>query len=147
MGRSLFRNPDAIGCSGLDDLHIPTLPGKWKLKVPFLLQLGWETQDLQAAEVKAPGPTMEQDLRSIPASKLDKFIENHLPDTSFCADLREIIDALCALLKDRSFQGPSRRMRASKGVKVSLPQPELTEMGWERTFRSQAATLIPPLQL
>nr|CAP12721.1 putative oligoadenylate synthetase 1b [Mus spretus] len=60
---------------------------------------------------------MEQDLRSIPASKLDKFIENHLPDTSFCADLREVIDALCALLKDRSFRGPVRRMRASKGVK------------------------------
>lgn len=88
---------------------------------------------------------MEQDLRSIPASKLDKFIENHLPDTSFCADLREVIDALCALLKDRFFRGPVRRMRASKGVKVSLPQPELTEMGWDRTFRSQAATLIPPL--
>nr|AAM47548.1 2'-5' oligoadenylate synthetase 1B [Mus musculus] len=60
---------------------------------------------------------MEQDLRSIPASKLDKFIENHLPDTSFCADLREVIDALCALLKDRFFRGPVRRMRASKGVK------------------------------
>ncbi|XP_021078223.1 inactive 2'-5'-oligoadenylate synthase 1B isoform X2 [Mus pahari] len=60
---------------------------------------------------------MEQDLRSIPASKLDKFIENHLPDTSFCANLREVIDVLCALLKDRSFRGSSRRVRASKGVK------------------------------
>jgi hypothetical protein len=38
MGRYLFRSPNAIGCSGLDDLHIRALPGKWKLKVPFLLQ-------------------------------------------------------------------------------------------------------------
>ncbi|XP_029333191.1 inactive 2'-5'-oligoadenylate synthase 1B isoform X3 [Mus caroli] len=80
---------------------------------------------------------MEQDLRSIPASKLDKFIENHLPDTSFCADLRETIDALCALLKDRSFQGPVRRMRASKGVKgvlIKEIKKQLCEIQHERRF-------------
>nr|CAP15771.1 truncated oligoadenylate synthetase 1b [Mus musculus castaneus] len=65
---------------------------------------------------------MEQDLRSIPASKLDKFIENHLPDTSFCADLREVIDSLCALLKDRSFQGPVRRMGPLRGSRANAPR-------------------------
>lgn len=90
---------------------------------------------------------MEQRLRSIPASELDKFIENHLPDTSFCADLREVIDVLCALLKDKSFRSFPGPVRVSKVVKVSPPQPELTEMGWERTLRRQAPALIPPLQL
>ena len=67
------------------------------------------------------GPIMEQRLRSIPASKLDKCIEDHLPDTSFRADLREIIDDLCEVLKDRSFRTSSRPPRASKVVKVSPP--------------------------
>ncbi|XP_031193556.1 inactive 2'-5'-oligoadenylate synthase 1B-like isoform X2 [Mastomys coucha] len=60
---------------------------------------------------------MEQRLRSIPASELDKFIENHLPDTSFCADLREVIDVLCALLKDKSFRSFPGPVRVSKAVK------------------------------
>lgn len=91
---------------------------------------------------------MEQGLRTIPTWKLDKFIEDYLlPDTPFGADVKSAIKVVCDFLKERCFQGAAHPVRVSKVVKVSPPQPELTEMGWERTLRRQAPALIPPLQL
>ncbi|XP_028609743.1 inactive 2'-5'-oligoadenylate synthase 1B-like [Grammomys surdaster] len=60
---------------------------------------------------------MEQGLRSIPASKLDKFIEDHLPDTRFRDNLREVMNVVYAHLNERCFQGSSHPARASKARK------------------------------
>nr|XP_034344892.1 inactive 2'-5'-oligoadenylate synthase 1B-like isoform X2 [Arvicanthis niloticus] len=57
---------------------------------------------------------MEQGLRSIPASKLDKFIEDHLPDTDFRDSLRRVMSVVSVLLKERCFLGSSHPARASK---------------------------------
>lgn len=113
---------------------------------PIYSSAGLGDTGLHAAEAKAPG-VMEQELRSIPASKLDQFIEVHLPDISFRDELREVIDVLCILLKNRCCRESSHPVRTSKVGKVSPSQLELTEMGWERTLRREAAALIPPPQL
>ncbi|XP_076778766.1 2'-5'-oligoadenylate synthase 1A-like [Arvicanthis niloticus] len=65
-----------------------------------------------------PGPIMEKELKSIPASELDKFIEDHLlPDTTFGADVKLAINILCDFLKERCFQGAAHPVRVSKVVK------------------------------
>lgn len=61
---------------------------------------------------------MGQGLSRIPASDLDKFIEDHLcPDPGFRANVRAAIDIVCAFLKERCFQGAAHPMRVSKVVK------------------------------
>nr|XP_034344896.1 2'-5'-oligoadenylate synthase 1A-like [Arvicanthis niloticus] len=61
---------------------------------------------------------MEKELKSIPASELDKFIEDHLlPDTTFGADVKLAINILCDFLKERCFQGAAHPVRVSKVVK------------------------------
>jgi len=91
---------------------------------------------------------MGHGLSSISASELDKFIEVYLlPNTSFGADVKLAINVVCDFLKERCFRGAAHPVRVSKVVKVSPPQPELTEMGWERTLRREAMALTPPPQL
>lgn len=69
---------------------------------------------------------MEQGLRTIPAWKLDKFIEDYLfLDTPFGAHVKSAISVLSDFLKERCFQGAAYPVRVSKVVKVSPPQPEL----------------------
>ncbi|KAF7464308.1 hypothetical protein GHT09_007129 [Marmota monax] len=57
-------------------------------------------------------------LRSVSASDLDKYIEDHLlPDTRFRKEVRKAIHIICSFLKERCFQGASHRVRVSKVVK------------------------------
>ncbi|XP_031193554.1 2'-5'-oligoadenylate synthase 1A-like isoform X4 [Mastomys coucha] len=59
---------------------------------------------------------MEQGLRTIPAWKLDKFIEDYLfPDTPFGAHVKSAISVLSDFLKERCFQGAAYPVRVSKG--------------------------------
>ncbi|EDM13762.1 rCG21289 [Rattus norvegicus] len=73
---------------------------------------------------------MEQELRSIPASKLDQFIEVHLPDISFRDELREVIDVLCILLKNRCCRESSHPVRTSKVGKGGSSRKGTTLKGW-----------------
>nr|XP_026267838.1 2'-5'-oligoadenylate synthase 1 [Urocitellus parryii] len=58
------------------------------------------------------------DLRSVWASDLDKYIEDHLlPDTRFRQEVKKAIDIICSFLKERCFQGAFHRVRVSKVVK------------------------------
>ncbi|XP_040145367.2 2'-5'-oligoadenylate synthase 1 [Ictidomys tridecemlineatus] len=57
-------------------------------------------------------------LRSVWASDLDKYIEDHLlPDTRFRKEVKKAIHIICSFLKERCFQGASHRVRVSKVVK------------------------------
>ncbi|XP_021017582.1 2'-5'-oligoadenylate synthase 1A-like [Mus caroli] len=61
---------------------------------------------------------MEQGLRSVPAWKLDKFIEDYLlPDTTFGADVKSAVNVVCDFLKERCFQGAAHPVRVCKVVK------------------------------
>lgn len=60
---------------------------------------------------------MEQ-LRTISAKDLDKFIEDHLlPDSLFREQVKRAIDTICRFLKERCFQGHLSPVRVSKVVK------------------------------
>lgn len=75
---------------------------------------------------------MGQGLSNTQASGLDGFIDYYLqPNTSFHNDVRTVINTTCAFLKERCFQDTDYSVRVSKVVKVSPPQPELTQMGGE----------------
>ncbi|XP_027779123.2 2'-5'-oligoadenylate synthase 1 [Marmota flaviventris] len=57
-------------------------------------------------------------LRSVSASDLDKYIEDHLlPDTRFRKEVKKAIHIICSFLKERCFQGASHHVRVSKVVK------------------------------
>eukprot|EP00073_Rattus_norvegicus_P029401 XP_006249463.1 PREDICTED: 2 ' -5 ' oligoadenylate synthetase 1K isoform X2 [Rattus norvegicus] len=59
---------------------------------------------------------MEKDLKSTPASELDKFIQDHLlPDTTFRDEVRADIDFICTFLKEKCFHGAA--LKVSKVVK------------------------------
>lgn len=61
---------------------------------------------------------MEKDLKSTPASELDKFIQDRLlPDTTFRDEVRADIDFICAFLKEKCFQGAAQPVKVSKVVK------------------------------
>uniref|UniRef100_D4A5A2 2'-5' oligoadenylate synthase n=1 Tax=Rattus norvegicus TaxID=10116 RepID=D4A5A2_RAT len=61
---------------------------------------------------------MEQELRSTPSWKLDKFIEVYLlPNTSFRDDVKSAINVLCDFLKERCFRDTVHPVRVSKVVK------------------------------
>ncbi|XP_028609736.1 2'-5'-oligoadenylate synthase 1A isoform X2 [Grammomys surdaster] len=61
---------------------------------------------------------MGQELKSIPAWKLDKFIEDYLlPDTRFGDDVKSAINIVCDFLKERCFRDAAHPVRVSKVVK------------------------------
>ncbi|XP_028621971.1 2'-5'-oligoadenylate synthase 1A-like isoform X2 [Grammomys surdaster] len=61
---------------------------------------------------------MGQELKSIPAWKLDKFIEDYLlPDTLFGDDVKSAINIVCDFLKERCFRDTAHPVRVSKVVK------------------------------
>ncbi|XP_071065898.1 2'-5'-oligoadenylate synthase 1 isoform X2 [Dasypus novemcinctus] len=56
------------------------------------------------------------DLRTVPARQLDKFIDDHLqPDARFRQQVKEAINVICTFLKEKCFQGAAHRIRVSKG--------------------------------
>uniref|UniRef100_D4A6M3 2 ' -5 ' oligoadenylate synthetase 1H n=1 Tax=Rattus norvegicus TaxID=10116 RepID=D4A6M3_RAT len=60
---------------------------------------------------------MEKDLKSTPAWKLDKFIQNHLlADTTFVTEAKADIEFLCDFLTERCFQDASHPVRVSRIV-------------------------------
>ncbi|OBS63656.1 hypothetical protein A6R68_07805 [Neotoma lepida] len=72
---------------------------------------------------------MGQGLSNTPALELDEFIEDHLqPNTSFHNEVRAVTDVMCDFLKERCFRDTAHPVRVSKVVKVSPPQPQLTQL-------------------
>lgn len=108
-----------------------TKPRAARLRQPKGEKLTASWSPFTATGSPVPAPGIMGELRDIPATHLDKYIEDQLlPDTHFRVQVNQAIDIMSSFLKERCFQRAAHSVRVLKVVKVSPGLPAWGRGGW-----------------